>query len=225
MPPVQTASPSSGAGSSYWDGSSLFQTLPGSSVSWPVAWVVILCPLCLNYCNNCFCLRLNDTLWAHLQWQAPRKQVTLRRGSGQTMFYHLCRRVPPCAVCTPWRSGLRCTVVGLLLGYLFYCGAQWTESPGAGLRARREEEETSVGRATFLVGMLRLGSQEGKKSPEESGASKKRACICSQAWQGRLSFMTQNGAMIFGCLFRSPALQSKERRVGDGQNELGERNH
>lgn len=28
--------------------------------------------------------------------------------------------------------------------------------------------------------------------------------------------------MKFGCLFMSPALQSKERRVGDGQNELGE---
>lgn len=69
---------------------------------------------------------------------------------------------------------------------------------------------------------MRLGSQEGKKSLEESGASKKRACIRSQAWQGRLSFRTQNSAMKFGCLFMSPALQSKERQVGDGQNELGE---
>ena len=54
----------------------------------------------------------------------PRKRVTLREGSGQTMFYHLLRRVPPWTVCTSWRSGLRSTVVGILLGYLFYCGAQ-----------------------------------------------------------------------------------------------------
>lgn len=87
----------------------------------------------------------------------PRKWVTLRGGSGQTMFYHLLRRVLPWAVCTSWRSGLHSTVVGILLGYLFYCGAQWTEAPGGRLRARREEEETSVGRATFLVGMVRLG--------------------------------------------------------------------
>lgn len=80
----------------------------------------------------------------------------------------------------------------------------------------------SAGRATFLVGMVRLGSQEGKRSPEESGTSKKRACIRSQPWQGRLSFMTQDGAMKFGCLLISPALQSKERRAGEGQNELGE---
>ena len=90
------------------------------TVSWPITWVVILCPLCLNYCNNCFCLRLNNTSVT----STPRKWVTLRGGSGQTMFYHLLRRVLHWAVCTSWRSGLHSTVVGILLGYLFYCGAQ-----------------------------------------------------------------------------------------------------
>lgn len=124
------------------------------------------------------------TCWGCPQGRAHPEHRSLREGPSTGHVLPPSREVPCSAVYTYWMSRICSAAVSIVLGSLLCRILDWNHLRQE-KKTRREEEGTAVGRAMFLVEVVRLGSQEGNRFPRRVWII---ICIQGHAWQDLASW-------------------------------------